>query len=297
MPGGKNWLLTGGRLPHYCSSEAVRTLLPRLVCLGMCVLLDAQTVKSPAYTETSIIDYATGRPNLLTLNSLAVIHGENLSYLTRARLESDFQGGRYPAALPEANVAVKIRGSAVPVEFASPRMVIFVVPATAGPGKADLQLVRQGVAGPKVTVELRTEMPLIYPAEQDCLLARHADSGEWVETSAPAAPGEEILLYAGGLGRLTPPLRDMQPPMTRLIIEKSRAFKVMLEGIEVEAAAVSYVGSLVGYAGIFEIRLKLPLAVGEDPKVSLILGELASPVTLRLPLRYLPTQPDGPRTR
>jgi hypothetical protein len=96
----------------------VRTLLPGLVCLGTCVFLDAQTVKSPAYTETSIIDFATGRPNLLTLNALAVIHGENLSYLTRARLESDFQGGRYPAALPEANVAVKIRGSAVPVEFA-----------------------------------------------------------------------------------------------------------------------------------------------------------------------------------
>jgi uncharacterized protein (TIGR03437 family) len=275
----------------------VRTLLPGLVCLGTCVFLDAQTVKTPAYTETSIIDYATGRPSLLTLNSLAVIHGRNLSYVTRARLDSDFQGGRYPAALPDANVSVKIRGSAVPVEFASPGIVIFVVPSTAGPGRADLQVIRQGVAGPKVSVELRTEMPLIYPAEQDCLLARHAASGEWVETASPAVPGEEVLLYAGGLGRLTPPLRDMQPPMTRLFIEKAATFRVQLNGMEVEPAAVSYVGSLVGFAGIFEVRLRLPLAVGEDPKVTLILGGQESPVPLRLPLRYPPAQLNEPQMR
>lgn len=250
-------------------------------------------MKAPAYTEASIIDYSTARPGLLTLNSLAVIHGQNLSYVTRSRLPSDFQGGRYPSALPEANVSVRVRGTPVPVEFASPNLIIFVVPTQAAPGAADVQVVRQGVAGPRAPVELRAEMPLPYPAEEGCLLARHADTGEWIERSSPARPGEEVLIYAGGLGRLVPPLREMQPALTRLSIEKALALRISLDQLELEREAVRYAGSLPGYAGVFEVRVRLPLAVGEDPEVLLILDGQTSPQPLRLPLRYAPPKPDG----
>lgn len=275
----------------------MRATLGWLVCLSAFPLLNAQTVKTPFYTESSVIDYATARPGQLTLNSLAVIHGENLSYVTRLRLESDLQGGRYPVALPEANVSVRVRGSAVPVEFASPKLIVFVVPAQALPGAAEIQVVRQGVAGPKVRVELLPDRPLIYPAEQGFLLARHSATGEWIETGSPARPGEEVLLYAGGLGRLVPPLRDMQPPMTRLTVEKAASFRLLLDGLEVDRSSIPYVGSLTGYAGIYEIRLKLPEAVAEDPEVTLILENQASPVSLRLPLRYPSPQPEAPLSR
>lgn len=289
-------MTAAGRLDYF-ADEAMRALLPWLVSLSVPGLPGAQVVKAPFYTESSVIDYATARPGRLTLNSLAVIHGENLSYITRARLESDLQGGRYPAALPEANVSVRVRGSAAPVEFASSKLIIFVVPGQAAPGAAEVQVVRQGVAGPKVRVELLADRPLIYPAEEGYLLARHGETGEWIEKSSPARPGEEVRLYAGGLGRLVPPLRDMQPPLARLPVEKAALFRASLEGVEVDRAAVLYVGSLAGYAGIYEIRLKLPETVPDDPVVSLCLDGAEGPVSLRLPVRRSSAQPESPVAR
>lgn len=289
--------MTEGGKGDYFADEAVRTKLAGLVCLSACGIVEAQTVKAPAYTETSIIDYATARPGLLTLNSLGVIHGQNLSFITRMRLQSDLTGGRYPNALPEANVSVKVRGTPAPVEFASPNLIIFVVPTQAAPGAADVQVVRQGVAGPKVAVELRAEMPLIYPAEEGFLMARHAASGDWIETSSPARPGEEVLLYAGGLGRLVPPLREMQPPLARLSIEKALSLRVALNGIELDRQDIPYAGALPGYAGVFEVRVRLPLAVDENPEVRLSLDGVGPAQTLRLPLRFSSPQPEAPLSR
>lgn len=275
----------------------MRTFVARLVCLSACAAGEAQTVKAPAYTETGIIDYATAKPGVLTLNSLAVIHGSDLSYVTRARLATDLSGGRYPAALPEANVSVRVRGVAAPVEFASPSVVIFVVPAQMAPGRAEVQVVRQGVAGPRIQVELRAEAPLVYPAEDGFVLARHGVTGEWVDTLSPARPGEEILLYAGGLGQLVPPLREMQAPLGRIPIEKRAQLRVLIDGLELQRNEITYAGSLPGFAGIYEVRFKLPAAVPEDPEIGLRLGEAASIKGFRLPLRYPPPQPEASQTR
>lgn len=289
--------LTGGLPKDYFSSEAVRTFVAGLAYLSACAICEAQTVRAPAYTEAGIIDFATAGPGVLTQNALAVIHGTDLSYLTRARLPTDLQGGRYPLALPEANVAVRIRGIFVPVEFASPRLIIFVVPAHVAPGKSDVQVVRQGVAGPRIAVEIKAEGPVIYPAEEGFLLARHAESGEWVDTASPARPGEEVSLYVGGLGQLVPPLREMQVPLARIPVEKAARLKVHLDGVELPRSQVAFAGSLPGFAGIFEVRIRIPWAVGEDPEVSLSMDGQASPVSLRLPLRYPQTQPDDSQAR
>ncbi len=264
-----------------------------LVVLSACAIGEAQTVKAPAYTGAGVIDFATARPGVLVQNSLAVIHGTDLSYVTRTRLATDLQGGRYPSALPEANVSVRIRGALAPVEFASPRLIIFVVPAHVATGVSDVQVVRQGVAGPRVAVEIRGEEPVTYPAEEGFLLARHADSGEWVDTLNPARPGEEVSIYAGGLGQLVPPLREMQAPLARIPIEKAAWLRIQLDGAEVARSQVAFVGALPGFAGVYEIRLRIPWAVGEDPTVLLSLDGLDSPLLLRLPLKYPPAQPDA----
>jgi uncharacterized protein (TIGR03437 family) len=289
--------LTGRPAKGYFSDEAVHTLVAGLVFLSACAIGEAQTVKAPAYTETGVIDFATARPGVLIQNSLAVIHGTDLSYVTRSRLGTDLQGGRYPSALPEANVSVRMRGVFAPVELASPRLIIFVVPSTVSAGKSDVQVVRQGVAGPRVPVEVRAEEPVAYPAEEGFLLARHVDSGEWVETINPARPGEEVAIYAGGLGPLVPPLREMQAPLARIPIEKAARLRVNVDGVELTRPQVAFVGSLPGYAGVYEIRLRLPWAIGENPTVLLSLDGLDAPFPLRLPLQFPQPQPDAAQPR
>jgi len=254
-------------------------------------------VRAPAYTEAGIIDFATAEAGVLTVNSLAVIHGSDLSYETKIRSAEDLLGGKYQTALPGANVSVRMGGIATPVEFASPKLIIFVVPANLAAGRSDVQVVRQGVAGPRIRVEVRAERPLLYPAEDGFVLARHAESGEWIESRSPARPGEEVLLYAGGLGQLVPPLRELQAPLARLPLEKGAAIRVWLDGVAFGRPWISYAGAVPGYAGIYEIRFRLPVAVSEDPEVRLTLEGLSCPAALRLPLRYATAQPEAARPR
>jgi uncharacterized protein (TIGR03437 family) len=60
---------------------------------------------------------------------------------------------------------------------------------------------------------------------------------------------------------------------------------VVLGGVPVEPGRIAYVGVMPGYAGLYQINLKLPENVESDPEIRIGLAGQISRTGLRLPVR------------
>src|SRR5207248_11462821 len=86
---------------------------------------------------------------------------------------------------------------------ASPSHLNFPPPPTLGPGRATVQLLRDGLAGPTVSIDLAPTAPTFFQSDEKTVVATHADYS-LVTASAPSHRGETIVLWGGGLGPTSP---------------------------------------------------------------------------------------------
>jgi uncharacterized protein (TIGR03437 family) len=250
----------------------MRRLLGVLVSAGALLGLHGEETaprQAPAYSADSIIHLATGMPGPFAPNTLAAIQGKDLSFVTRAREDWGSAGGQLPISLPGAPVSVLVGGIPATLEYVSPTQVTFVVPPFAGKGLVEVALVRNGVVGTKVKVPLRPVAAELFELEQGWALARHAESGEWVTGENPLVPGEEAVLYATGLGQTIPAIVYRVNPEEPAEIAGRQEFRVLLNETELDPAGVTYVGVMVGFPGIYEIRIRVPKEMCGDAVVHL----------------------------
>lgn len=238
--------------------------------------------QAPTYSATTIVNLASGKAGELAPNTLAAIYGQELATVTRARQASDLQGGYLPYVLPGTGVTVKVNGLLAGVEYVSPEAVVFVVPADLLPGPAAVVLTRNALNGPRVKVDLQAVAPALVPYEEGRVLARHGPEGAWVTVEDPARPGEEVVLYATGLGQTNPPQVNRMVASGRDALERGGELILEAGGRPVAGSLIAYAGVSPGFAGVYEIRFVLPQRLGPDPEVRLRLGERQSQEGLRL---------------
>ena len=105
---------------------------------------------APFYTASSIVHAATQTSQALAPNTVATVYGTNLSYTTHAVATADLNNGALPTTVEGVNVYVYgIRAS---IFFVSPGQINFLIPYELTALAADIIIVRQGVAGPAVTI-------------------------------------------------------------------------------------------------------------------------------------------------
>ena len=68
------------------------------------------------------------------------------------------------------------------------------------------------------------------------------------------------------------------------MLERLSDFRVLLDGVEMNSDRVLYAGVAPGFAGLYQINLRLPDQTPRNPRVRLRLGDLTSPETGALPL-------------
>jgi uncharacterized protein (TIGR03437 family) len=68
-------------------------------------------------------------------------------------------------------------------------------------------------------------------------------------------------------------------------ITRWQEFQVLLGGQPVEANRIAYVGVMPGFAGLYQINLRLPETLENDPEVRIGLAGQLSRTGLRLPVR------------
>lgn len=238
--------------------------------------------QAPSYTATTIVNLASGRAGELAPNTLAAIFGRELATVTRARQASDLQGGLLPSVLPGTGVTVRVNGLLAGVEYVSPEVVVFVVPADLLPGAANIVLTRNALSGPSARVTLQELAPALLPYEDGWVLARFGRSGDWVTKDQPARPGDEVVLYATGMGQTNPPQANRKVASERDSLDQAERLGLQAGDRELDPGAVTYAGVSPGTAGIYEVRFILPAGLGANPEIRLRLGERQSQEGLRL---------------
>jgi uncharacterized protein (TIGR03437 family) len=257
-----------------------RALLVAALATG--ALLSAQTVRTvqPVYAESSIVNSIHSAAPL-SINGYVSIYGSDLAWEERRLSDQDLRGGYLPTKL--GGVTVLLDSHPAHLLYVSPKQVNFVVPNVLIPKTVNLTVVRDSTAGPTVRVTLTDVAPVVFALNETTVLATHLD-GSLVTGEKPAQPGEDLVIYASGLGQTDPPQSAGQLARTAAQIERRNDFKLLLDGERCEA--VFYAGVTPGFTGLYQINFRVPQSAETPPELRITLGSRSSQEGLRLPVAH-----------
>ncbi|MEO8100868.1 MAG: hypothetical protein ABI811_24455 [Acidobacteriota bacterium] len=237
----------------------------------------------PDYSASSIANAAANVAGLYAPNTFISIYGVNLAFSTQAITAEDVRDGVLPTSLPGSSVVVLINQRRATMYFTSPQQVNVLIPPSLVAGKAELQLVDSGRAGPAIELTLGATAPALFEQGDGDVIATHGN-GPLVTRGAPAQPGEIVVLYATGLGPTTPPAiaHQLVTSAARLV---DTGFQVWLNGTPVSPDRILYAGATPGFAGLFQINLKIPNNAAVNPEIQVGTTERRSPAGKVLQIR------------
>lgn len=236
------------------------------------------------YSAASVVHSATNE-QVLAPNTFGTIYGKGLSWSTRSLGPADLLGNFLPPYLLGSGVTVFVDGFAAPVFYASPDQINFLVPNTALPEReAKVRVNLDGVSGPEVLVLLKSVAPGLFLRDPQTVAAVKLD-GSALQDKNLAAGGEDVVLFATGLGPLLPEPAYMELARSAAILARRAEFRVLLNGVAVEDKRIRYAGAAPGFAGLYQINLWLPEDVASWPEVRVGFGETMSPAGVRLPVK------------
>jgi uncharacterized protein (TIGR03437 family) len=148
---------------------------------------------APHLTDGGAVNAATGEA-VLVAGSLATVYGDSLA-------KSGAQAESLPVPDSLEGVSVSVNGVAAPVLFVSPFQVNFQVPWTTREGSAEIAVAVDGVAGNTIQATVARVAPGIFSAV-------HGAGSSPINAGSPAAAGETIVIYATGLGKISPMVAD-----------------------------------------------------------------------------------------
>jgi len=249
--------------------------------LSPLVVLTLLAAGTPEYSGDSVVNAASYRAGPLAPNTYVTIYGQNLSYVTRALGPQDLRADELPTALAGANVRVRVGAILAQLTYVSPTQINALVPANLVPGAIDIAVFREGIWGPTVKIELRRASPALFLMDAETVIGTHAD-GSLIDGTSPARPGETVVLYATGLGTTAPPQEYGKLALGPARLVGDAQFHIVLEGEELDGSRIDYAGIAPGFAGLYQINVRLPEALTANPEIRVRCGDEWSPVGLRL---------------
>jgi uncharacterized protein (TIGR03437 family) len=147
-------------------------------------------------------------------NTYVTIKGSNLATNTRTWGGSDFKGNLLPTSLD--GTSVMINNKPAFVYYISPNQVNVLSPVDSATGPVSVQLTYNATNSNTMTAQEAQFSPAFFTFDGKYIAARHADFSLLGPTTlyqgltAPAKPGETILLYGTGFGPTTPAITNGQ---------------------------------------------------------------------------------------
>jgi len=230
------------------------------------VLLGQSDLGFPIYSAGSVANAAANEPGLYAANTLISIYGVNLAYSTQAIAAGDIRNGDLPTSLGSTPVRVLLANQFASLYYVSPNQVNALIPPHLLAGPATLQVVLSGRAGPAVTLNLEDAAPGLFEAGDHFVIATHGN-GPVVTADAPSEAGEIVVLYATGLGPTSPLTPPNKIPTAAAKLTRLAEFEVRLNGIAVPRDHILYAGVTPGFAGLFQVNLRVPAGVARDPEI------------------------------
>jgi uncharacterized protein (TIGR03437 family) len=255
--------------------------------LGSCLLAEgSRRVSAPTYSATSIVNAASNQTGPVAPNTIVSLYGTDLAFVTRAITSDDIRSGQIlPITL--AGVHVSVGNLNANLYFVSPTQINFLIPASLIAGPVGVQIKLDGRAGPSVKVDLSTAAPALFQADSQFVVGTRPD-GSVITKDKPIRPGEIVVLYATGLGIADPNLPDGQVPTMAVAIQRISEFRVEIGGVTVPSSSVQYAGVTPGFAGLYQVNLKIPDILDQNPEIRIGFDGQMSPSNVLLPTEIRP---------
>src|SRR5579871_5386543 len=138
--------------------------------LPILLLLAAAT-----YDPSGLVNAADNQVGWLSPGVIATLYGSNLAYVTKALGASDVAGGVMPMTLPGTGLTILVGGMPAYPFYVSPTQINFLLPSNLMAGSTDLQLVLNGLAGPRITIQLGAAAPALFELDANTAIAVHSD--------------------------------------------------------------------------------------------------------------------------
>jgi uncharacterized protein (TIGR03437 family) len=243
------------------------------------LVLKAAFAQAPAYTADSIVNASDYSSAPFAPNSVLSIFGTNLSWYTHALESGDISANTLPIELQGVEVYVDNWPS--PMLYVSGSQINFILPGNEVAGNVTIRVVREGVAGPEVTVALVEAAPALFDVGTGFAIATHAD-GTLLTGASPAQAGEIVVVYATGLGATEPNPNPGEIPQNAASLLWLSSLTVSLDGITLPSYLIKYAGATPGSVGLYQINLELPQDVTADPAIRLTVGTQSNAGTLKI---------------
>lgn len=218
-----------------------------------------------AGTITGVANAAGYQMNFAPATWVAIF-GTNLSQLTYTWQSSDFVNGALPTSLE--GISVMIDGLPAYVYFISPTQINVLAPDDATLGSVQVQVTTAGQASNAVTAQKNQFSPAFFTLDGTHVAALHADYSVVTQT-APAKPGETILLYGTGFGPTAPVLPTGQTVSAAAPLASS--VTVTIGGVAVTAGFAGLAGS-----GLYQFNVTVPTLPSGDATLLANIGGVAS---------------------
>jgi uncharacterized protein (TIGR03437 family) len=231
------------------------------------LLCPAQSVLTPPiYSRESITNSATSQPNRLSPYTLLTIYGKDLSNVSWQASVNELALQRLPLTLPGGNLMVRLGAVVLPLLYVAPTQINCLIPAQLRPGVFELRIIRSGVSGPAALIEVMPESPELFRVDLQWAAATHAD-GRVLNEASPAKPGEVIVLYGTGFGPAELLIIDGAFVQSPAALQRRDSFRVRLNQEPLPADSVLYVGLTPGFAGLYQVNVRLPETLPNHPQV------------------------------
>jgi uncharacterized protein (TIGR03437 family) len=255
---------------------------------------------SPAlYSLTLGLAAQTYAGNGVFLNPLGIVNSANFAPVTNPIAPNEFitlvgsgmAGGNFPAQtlpLPTTlgNVQVMINGIAAPLDYVSATQIVALVPSSITPPNAfyaTIQVVSNGSPSNKVTVYTNYTAPGVF-AQPTAIGPAAAQHGNYslISSTSPANPGEAIMLYASGLGSVTPAIvPDGGAASSNPLSYTDES--VFVDFSNVSAPTINFAGLTPTAAGLYQINVAIPSGTSSNPYVDVSTSEaVTSQATLSI---------------
>jgi uncharacterized protein (TIGR03437 family) len=221
-------------------------------------------------------------PQVLAPGEMIAIFGDNLGPDSPTGMQLDTTGA---VATLLGGTRVLFDGIAGPMAFASTGQVNALVPFAVQPGTTQVQVETRGQLSDPVQVQVFASSPGVFSADgsgRGQALAINPD-GTLNSPDNPAPAGSIVIVYATGVGELSPAGQD--GAVGRDLKRAALPVSAILGN---QAAQVLYAGTAAGIVeGVIQVNLLIPGNAPADPALPLVLqaGAQSSPSGITIAVR------------
>ena len=228
----------------------------------------------PHFTSESVVHAASFAAGPVAPGQIVSIFGAGLGPAAPVRGAVDPETGRIPSAL--GGVSVLLDEEPAPLLYVQESQINAQVPyELAGRSSAQLAVAYGGVGGPRAALAVSPARPALFliPGSMSALVLN--ENGRLNGAAQPARPGETVMLFGSGQGETSPPGVTGQPA-SAMDAQRIEDVSVTIGG---SAAEVVSAGLAPGFAGVFQIEVRIPAAAasGERTPVAVVIRGEAAP--------------------